>query len=516
MANKSSDQLHRLIHSMSKPEKRYFKLYTSKNMAGDAGNYPILFDAIARQEEYDEELLLKKFKNQAFSDRFAITKNRLYNAVLRSLDAYHAQSSSDARLKRQLHYIEILYKKSLYDQALKLLHAVRKSATELESLSTLVEVSKWEKRMMERRNYEEVDENSLEQMQLSDESLRKQLHDFQGLWQAKSRLFNRLYKKGRARSEADKKAFASDLALLGPHPESMANTSETKYLYHHLMSAYYYSSNDYTRSYPHLMSNLGIIRANLQIFEEEPDIYLSVLTNAIFVGMQLGKYQESFEMLEELRRQPESGGDALNDDLNIRVFSTTGNLELALYIHSGDFQKGLTALPAIEEGLFRYEDRLSALKKAQFYFNIALICFGAGRFNEALKWINQLLNNVGIDQSQDIHCFAQLFFLVIHLELGNKSLIPYALRSTQRYLQTRERVYRVEQVFLDFVNASLHKRSARTEQERFEDFLSELESLETNDFERTAFEYFDLLSWARSKVLGKSFADCVAQARKAN
>lgn len=516
MANKSSDHLHRLIHSMSKPEKRYFKLYTSKNMAGDAGNYPLLFDAIARQEEYNEEQLLKKFKNQAFADRFAITKNRLYNAVLRSLDAYHAQSSSDARLKRQLHYIEILYKKSLYDQAMKLLHAVRKSATEQESLSTLVEVSKWEKRMMERRNYEDVDVASLGQMRISDEALRKQLQDFQGLWQAKSLLFNRLYKKGRARSEADKKAFAADLATLGAPPESMANTAETKYLYHHLMSAYYYSSNDYKQSYPHLISNLAVIRDNPQIFEEEPDIYLSVLTNAIFVGMQLGKYKESFRMLEELRKQPETGSEALNDDLNIRVFATTGNLELALYIHSGDFLKGLQALPGIEEGLYRYEDRLSALKKAQFYFNIALICFGSGRYNEALKWINQLLNNVGIDQSQDIHCFAQLFFLVIHLELGNKSLIPYALRSTQRYLETRERVYRVEQVFLDFVNASLHKRSTRSEQERFSEFLAELESLENDDFERTAFEYFDLLSWARSKVQGKTFAECVAKSRSAD
>lgn len=512
MANKSSDHLHRLIHSMTKPEKRYFKLHTSKNMAGDSGNYQLLFDAIAKQDEYDEEKILSKFRKEAFAQRFPITKNRLYNVVLKSLDAFHSNSSADARLKRQIHYAEILYQKSLYDQALKILQGARKMAEDLEQWSTLLEISKWEKRMMERKNYEDVNEEMLDSIRKNDLYLLSKLDEFHLLWHAKSLVFNRMYKKGRARSAEEAAQFKNDLKCLGEGAERLASTVENTYLYHHLMSAYYYSLNDYKNSLPHLKSNLQSISDNLDFFAEEPDIYLSVLTNTIYVGMQMGEYDSSFKLLQEVRRMPERMAESMTEDLSIRIFATTGNLELALYIYSGNFDQGIKALPAIEEGLFKFEDRLSALRKAQFYFNIALVCFGAGRYNEALKWLNQLLNNIGIDQSLDIHCFAQLFFLIIHLELGNKSLLPYALRSTQRYLQTRERAYEFEHVFLEFINQSLHKRQHSDEKERFAELLVQLQELEKNPFERTAFEYFDLPSWARSKAEGKSFAECVKEA----
>jgi hypothetical protein len=70
-------------------------------------------------------------------------------------------------------------------------------------------------------------------------------------------------------------------------------------------------------------------------------------------------------------------------------------------------------------------------------------------------------------------------------------------------------VYHFEQVFLDFINQSLHKRQQNDERERYAELLLKLEQLEQDPFERTAFEYFDLPSWARSKAEQRSFADCV-------
>ena len=63
MSNKASDSLHRLIKSLTKPEKRYFKVFSSRHVIGDQNNYLVLFDAIDRQGEYDEAKLIKKFKN---------------------------------------------------------------------------------------------------------------------------------------------------------------------------------------------------------------------------------------------------------------------------------------------------------------------------------------------------------------------------------------------------------------------------------------------------------------------
>ena len=113
MSNVASDNLHRLIKSLTKPEKRYFKVFSSRHVIGDNKNYIILFDAIDKQIEYDEEKLFLKFKDKMFTNRFSISKNRLYTAILKSLDSFHSSSSTEAQLQRQLHSVEILYHKQL-------------------------------------------------------------------------------------------------------------------------------------------------------------------------------------------------------------------------------------------------------------------------------------------------------------------------------------------------------------------------------------------------------------------
>ncbi|MDG1780098.1 MAG: hypothetical protein P8H59_04040, partial [Flavobacteriales bacterium] len=119
--------------------------------------------------------------------------------------------------------------------------------------------------------------------------------------------------------------------------------------------------------------------------------------------------------------------------------------------------------------------------------------------NEALKWVNQLLNNIEIDKTQDIHCMGQVLNLIIHMQLGNRSLMPYAMRSTQRFLETRERVYQFETVMLKFVNNHLKATSKADEQKLISQLVSELEELKKDPFERPVFEYFDFLEWAKEQ-----------------
>jgi hypothetical protein len=139
-----------------------------------------------------------------------------------------------------------------------------------------------------------------------------------------------------------------------------------------------------------------------------------------------------------------------------------------------------------------------------------VIYFGLEQYHEALKWVNKLLNNVDIDKTKDIHCIAQILNLVIHLELGNKDLLPYTLRSTQRFLSTRNKVYEFENVMLSFVNEMLKKRSSKNPENQYQQLISELENLRKNPFEQFVFEYFDFLAWAKSKQNGKKFREQLA------
>ena len=65
------EKLVELIQSMSKSEKRYFKM--NAGMQKGEKNYVELLDAIESQEKYNETALLKKFAKKAFINNFSKT-----------------------------------------------------------------------------------------------------------------------------------------------------------------------------------------------------------------------------------------------------------------------------------------------------------------------------------------------------------------------------------------------------------------------------------------------------------
>lgn len=512
MSNKSSDQLFVLIKSLSKPEKRYFRLYSNRHTPPNKKNtYLVLFNAMDKEDDYDEERIKRESGIKGANHRFSIAKNRLYNHLLRSLDAFYYNSSIDADLRRQLHAVEILYKKSLYDQSFKILKGAKKLAYKHEKHTILIEILNWEKLLIEKDNYEGVSSEDIDNVLAEDRRIAGLIEAYNEFWSVKSHLFNLLFRRGKARSEEDIVAFKKliDHTLLNRSEDEMSLS--TRYLYYHIYSAYYFGIGDYAKCFGFLEKNIAFIETNYEHFQEEPNVYVSVLTNAIYVGMQLKKFDASFNYLEKLRNVPEKLVINSNENLDIRLFSSANSIKLTLHAITGDFENGLSIVPEVEAGIEKYRDKLSSVRKASFFFSIAILYFGAGRFSDALKWINELLNHINMDESEDIYCFTQILNLVVHLELGNNELVPYTLRSTSRYLETRNRVYKFESAMLRFMAKISKAADPYDLSEIYSSLAKELEQLETDPLESAAFEHFDFTSWARSKATGRPFKELVKE-----
>ena len=112
----SSDDLHRLISSLTMQEKRHFKMSALGSYTRNGqNNYIRLFDAIGNQEHYDEEKIKEQFKGETFIRHLPSEKNYLFSLVRKSLRRFHSQSNVDITLKELLIDAEILQEKS-YEQ----------------------------------------------------------------------------------------------------------------------------------------------------------------------------------------------------------------------------------------------------------------------------------------------------------------------------------------------------------------------------------------------------------------
>lgn len=492
---------------MSRPEKRYFKLYASRHIVGGKNTGLALFDVIASMDEYDEQAIHRRFAGEAFLKRFTVTKHRLYDTILASLEAFHADSSVNARLNRHLHRVEILYQRGLYPDAEKLLRNARLLGEQHGKTHVLVHVAEWERRLMERVNYEGVRDADLRALAERGIAQLRELERVERLWQLKSRSFMLLYREGRARSEhgeAALRTLLSDPALKDAGTDA---SPRARFLRHHILSAIAFSLNDMVLCERHLDSNERLLREKEAHFEDEPNLVLSVLSNLAYVRLRLGRYTEALDGLKRFKRIPAMLPEAPSEDLDMKVFAMGASLELATLCRLGEFEKAMGKLGPLGSGLEKFESRLSVIRKAGIRFQAAWACFGAGRHDLAAHWCRDLLNERGIEQHEEMLAMGRLLDMIILLESGKTDLLVYAVRNVERFLRSHRRQFRFERALLTYVKAQLRAKEPSRSQAAHNALVVALSALEADPREQAVFDHLDPLCYALAKQTGRPMSE---------
>jgi hypothetical protein len=509
MSTKVKEALFELIKSLSKSEKRYFKLLSSRHTIGDENNYVKLFDFIDKQTAYDEEVIFKEFKNEAFLHRFSITKKRLYDHVLNALDAYHATNSVDAQLFKMMHSADILFNKSLYDQCSRVLKSAEKLAEKHNRFSLLAEISRKNKRLVENNAYSTYSHSDFEVIAKRDEIILENIKNYNLLWKVKSDLFVHLSRKGKARNQEECEAFDKIVAQIPQNLIVSEAVFDNYYLYHHIFSAYYFSIGNLLKSFSHIQLNLENFEKNDHTIEQNLNMYFSLLTNGIYVSEKLGLINESKRLLLSLKAIPTKFNSVMNEDMEIKLFASTFSIELSLLTNNGELKKAELLIPIIESGLLKFGDKISSVRKAFIVFKMASIQLGLGNCSVALKMVNRILNDSDLDESEDILSFTHLLDLLIHLDLKHEQLLPYALKNTQRFLKARNRLYSFEKAFLQFVSKRIKCTNELDAEVLWEDLHTELAAIKDDTFDGVALEYFDFRTWAESKFKKQAFIELI-------
>lgn len=510
MSGKVNEALFDLVQSMTKSEKRYFKLMSSRHTIGGENNYVRIFDYLDKRDSYNEKELFEHFNGEAFLKRFSITKKRLYDHILNALDSFHSSSSIEAQIHKMLHAADILYDRSLYDQSKRVLRSAEKLAEKHEKPALLLEVANKQKRILETSGYQGVSNEEMDAFSSRENKHINVLSLSSKLWQIKSHLFARMSKKGVARSKNDVLEYRSickDLLDEAVTVEELP--TEVLYLYYHTLSAYYYAVADMEKS-------LEILRKNLELFETcgrkdavQINKQISVLTNAIYISDKLGDYRSSITYLNHLKGI--AAKVEANEDLEIKLFSSISSIELSMNLRKGTFTNASKIAIDVKGKLDLYGGKVVPARRAFLEFKVAVAFIGIGEFNEALRWVNRILNDGDLDQNEDIISFTQLLELLIHLELNHDKLLPYSIKNTQRFLKTRNRLYSFEKVFLQFIG-KLSKCDRFEVDQYWEHLYNELATLTDDDaFESVALDYFDFQSWAEAKLKGKDFESIVRE-----
>ncbi len=510
---KPSTELFELIKSLSKSEKRFFKL--SSSLQSGEKNYLKIFDSIDRQKEYDEESIKSQFAKETFIKHFPSEKNHLYKLILKSLRAYHSDNSTSSILKQELKNIEILYKKALYKECNKFLHRAKKMAKEHEKFYYWFELISWEKQLLEEAYESGNFGKDLDELINEEQEVIEKLRNLAAYQILYSRI-NYIFRSGGfARNEEEKKMvdeIANHPLIKGKNTALSRRAATICYYVQGLCAS---TNRDYGTSFVKFLKVKSILDDNPLIKRDLAKRYVRTLSNLLYCYLNHGDYQAAFETIGVLRDlSKEKGFGSL--DVKVKIFTASYIAELLIYDRLGDYDKGIEIIEDIVKGIESYGDKINKEQEIVFFYNIAYIYFGAGKYNKALFWINKVLNDNEQVLRQDIYSFSRLFNLVIHYELGNNDLLEYIIKSTYRYLNKRQKDYQIETVLLKH----LKKLAKLTHEDELKDMFvkmkEETDELFKREEERVVLDYFDFRAWLVSKIDGIDFSDAVKQQNKAD
>ncbi|HVX27735.1 MAG TPA: hypothetical protein VHB70_15395, partial [Parafilimonas sp.] len=466
-----------------------------------------LFDVLDKMKEYDENALLKKL-SPITKPQLANLKAHLYKQVLASLRLLKTTVNIDLQLSELLDHARVLYNKGLKLQSFKMLERAKELAKANHKYNFLAQVISLEKKIETLH----ITRSSLEKTEL----LATEAEDISGHIERVIKLSNLallLYRwyvqNGYARNKEDEKGVNEYFKqMLPPHPENITDFYERLYLYQSYCW-YAFIRQDFLQYYRYSQKWIDLFEAEPNMVNVETGHYVKgmhTLLNALF---NLRNFQQFQVTLKKFIKFSDTSAANTNDNFRVHTFVYISAAKINWHIMTGTFKEGLALINGIEKGLEEYSLYIDRHRILVFNYKIATLYFGNGDYERCIDYLQKIMND-NVNLRVDLQCYARLLHLMAHYELGNDVLMESLIKSVYRFMSKMQNLTVVEKEIFKFLRNSF-KVSPKLLKPEFENFLNNIKHLERNRYETRAFAYLDVISWAESKIYGKSMSQVMQE-----
>lgn len=496
MPNTKNEDIFHLIKSLEKSEKRNFKLYMKRVSGSENFIIMQLFDAIDKAAVYDEEVILKKNK-EIKKQQLSNLKAHLTKQILASLRILNEENNISVWVTEQIHNAHIYYNKGLYIQSLKVLAKAKSIAQKYNLTFNLIQILNFEKKIESlhiTRSMEDRAEKLTEEVNTINNHIIQQ-----GLL---SNLALNLYgwyiKNGHARNKQDekllKKFFQDNLSVTS---DVGLNFYEKLY-YYQAHSWYYFILQNLGMFYRYTQKWYNLFQDEPQMQIAEPDHYLKAFHNLLNAHFDTNNYKKYDEVLHQFESYAHSPTIQSNINLKVKTFVYLYTAKINTHFLQGTFSQGIQLVPEIIKGINKYRLHIDNHRILVFYYKIACLYFGSGDNENAITYLNKIINQSS-DLRIDIQCYTRLLHLIAHYELNNFDLIQYRLKSVYRFMANMNNLSVVEVHIFEFIKKSF-SISRKNIIPAFKELKEKLSALETNSLDTRSFMYLDIISWLDSKI----------------
>ncbi len=505
MSNDKQEAVFDLVKSMSKAEKRHFKLFASRTGGGQS-KFVALFDAMDSMEQYDNESILAICPVKR--EQLPNMKAHLYKQILVSLRLLGAHHSPSIELREQVDFAHILYDKGLYRQSSRFLEKALARAMELQERTVALNIIDFQ-RLLETLSIAKDMSSRSDLLSRQSSELCAEITHTNEMANVTVQLYDLYQKLGYARTQKDldvmEQYFAPRLAVYDPSTLGFLD----RFHYYEGMAWYSYMRHDFVASYRY-----G--RAWVELFDSNPQMkrmmYYSYLKgySRILDGLFLMRKHRLFvEKLEAFEREC-AGVGSLNDNAEVISRHILYTSLINRYFIEGRFREGMAVIPRVESYLQKYDALLGVHHKMMLNYKVACLCFGNADYTRCMEYLARITSRKDPRIRRDLQCYAKILNLIASWESGQDYNLDYQIRSVYIFLRKMNDLGAVQKEMLAFLKklGTIYQSDLNSELKVLYD---KLKPYENHPYERRTFYYLDILSWLESKLTGKSVAAIIRQ-----
>ncbi len=510
MAIEQKDALFSLVKSLSKSEKRQFKLYAGRLGGNAQANFMALFNLLDKVDAYNDELILKKtsIKKQQISN----TKAHLNKQILVSLRSNPVHQNVRSQIREQFDFSAILYSKGLYKHSLKILDKAKELALHSGENNLAYEIVEFEKviesQYITRSMSNRADELSEQAKKLSLKNVR-----ISKLSNLSLQLYSLMLKEGYVKNDADSKKVKNYFEKRMPEYElSELGFKEKLFLY----KAYLWHSlimQDFVSSYRYSQKWVDLFEKDPEMKKQNPVFYLKGV-NYLLESLYLIKHKTKFNsVLENLSIDLVEENVTLNENTKTLAFLYLNQNKLNLYFLEGKFTIGLKFVANLLEEIKLFESKIDAHHIMVFYYKIACMYFGAGKNKECIVYLEKIISNKALKMREDLLCFTRVLNLVAHYDEGLDYNIDRLIVSTYKFLLKMNDLHHIQRKMISFLK-NLSNTYPQDLRKEFIKLHDQLTIYENHPYEKRSFLYLDILSWLESKIHNVSVESIIQEKAK--
>ncbi len=496
MSSSKSNDLFSLVKSMSKAEKRAFRIF-AKRGSEQQHLFIQLFDLIDFQKELDETAIKKKLKIST-SVQFMNLKRHLYAQILSSLRMLNVGKKPNIKIREAIDLAYVLYDKGLYMQALNMLSQAEKLCEKFGTDLSLLTILEFKKNIHS-RHITRISDDQFTELLEKTSYLTGSINDRIRLTNLKLRL-HKIYiveghVKNRRRFQEINQYFEKEISSI---EYEILNTMEKVYFCQsHVW--FNYIVDNYQQCFHYAKRWINLFQSQSELIKRDYNLYLRGFHYVLTSAFNLNYRKEHAEILQQFESFRNDHYKKFNKNNKIFSFLYVHTARLNQSILDADFESGIAAITGTLKRIDQFQLHLDPHKIMVLYYKIAWIYIRGKNAKKALLFLEQIIALKHKSLREDIQSYARIMHMIALYELEEYNMILSVIRKYKYYFEQVKETNELQKICIKYFQ-QLSSSAIFSRRELIQEFYEKLQIIRRDPYEKRAFLYLHIIEWLEEKI----------------